>query len=140
MFKIANQIAPHEDVLGMYVITQFGSSYSNKMVTFEIVNNALKYYEEIYKNYPTNESYLKSYKRLIDIHIALGEHDKSKKLIDDGLKSTNKEMNFIAKKYSMFYLMLAKDYAEAKAIGQRPIEQKNEYYIGNVYIILSDSS
>ena len=39
------------------------------------------------KNYPNNGAYIKSYKRLIDIHIAMGEHDKSKELIETGLKS-----------------------------------------------------
>lgn len=138
MFKIANQIAPHEDVLSMYVITQFESSYSNKIVTFEIVNNALKYYEEIYKNYPNNEAYIKSYKRLMDIHIALGEHDKNKILIENGLKSKNVEMNFIAQKYKMFYLMIQKNDAEAIAIGQKLIKQEDKYYIGDVYIMLGD--
>ncbi|MBZ9686578.1 hypothetical protein G9F72_009585 [Clostridium estertheticum] len=138
MFKIANQIAPHYDVLGMYELTQFGSGSSGKILTSEIVNNALEYYEEIYRNYPDNEAYIKSYKRLIDIHIALGEHDKSKNLIENGLKSTNKEMNFIAQKYNMFYLMVERKQIEAIALGQKLINQKDEYYIGDVYTMLGD--
>jgi tetratricopeptide (TPR) repeat protein len=138
MFKIANQIAPHEDVLSMYKITQFGSGFSGKMLTSEIVNNALEYYDEIYRNYPDNEAYIKSYKRLIDIYIVLGEHDKSKDLIEDGLKSTNNEMNFMAQKYNMFYLMLENKYVEAKTIGEELIKQKDKHYIGDVYIMLGD--
>lgn len=138
MFKIANQIAPHEDVLSMYKITQFGSGSDGKMLTSEIVNNALEYYDEIYRKYPDNESYIKSYKRLIDIHIVLGEHDKSKELIESGLKSNNKEMNFIAQKYNMFYLMLEKKYDKAKAIGVNLIDQKDDYYIDDVYAMLGD--
>ncbi|MGH4123656.1 MAG: hypothetical protein ACREV6_12085 [Clostridium sp.] len=138
MFKIANEIAPHYDILGMYELTQFGSGSSGKILTSEIVNNALEYYEEIYRDYPGNVTYIKSYKRLIDIHIALGEHDKSKQLIENGLKSTNKEMNFIAQKYMMYYLMLEKKYDEAIAMGQKLIKQNAEYYIGDVYTILSD--
>ena len=138
MFKIANQIAPHEDVLSMYALTQFGSGFSNKMLSSEIVNNALEYYDEIYRNYPDNESYIKSFKRIIDIHIVLGEHDKSKELIQNGLKSTNKEMNFIAQKYNMFYLILEKKYDAANAIGTELIKQKDENYVGDVYIMLGD--
>lgn len=138
MFKIANQIAPHEDVLSMHSIAQFGSGFSGKPLTFEMVNNALEYYSQIYRNYPDNKSYTKSYKRLLDIHIALGEHDKSKNLIESGLKSTNKEMNFIAQKYSIFYLMLEKKYDEAKAISEKLIKQNNTQYLGDVYVILGD--
>ena len=138
MFKIANQIAPHEDVLSMYKITQFGSGSTGKMLTSEIVNNALEYYDEIYRNYPDNEAYIKSYKRLLDIYIVLGEHDKSKELIENGLKSTNKEMNFIAQKYNMFYLMLEKKYDEAIALREKLIKQMDNHYIGDVYIMLGD--
>lgn len=138
MFKIANQIAPHEDVLSMYKITQFGSGFSGKMLTSEMVNNALEYYDGIYRDYPDNEAYIKSYKRLIDIHIILGEHDKSKDLIADGLKSTNNELNFIAQKYNMFYLMIENKYDKAKAIGEELIKQKDKYYIGDVYIMFGD--
>ncbi len=138
MFKIANQIAPHDDVLSMYELTQFGSSTSGKTLTLEIVNNAREYYEEIFTHYPDNPSYVKSYKRLIDIHIALGEHDKSKTLIETGLKSTNKQMSFIAQKYNMFYLMLEKKYDEAISLGQKLLTEKDDYYIGDVYAILAD--
>lgn len=137
MFKIANQIAPHQDVLSMYEIMQFLSGFSGKMLTSKIVNNALEYYEDIYKNYPHNEAYVKSYKRLIDIHIVLGEHDKSKELIENGLKSTDIQMNFIAQKYNMFYLMLQNKTAEATAVGEKLIKPKNDNYIGDVYIMLS---
>jgi tetratricopeptide (TPR) repeat protein len=136
MFKIANEIAPHEDVLSMYEIRQFGSGFSGKMLTPEIVMNALEYYDKIYRNYPDNQVYIKSYKRLLDIHIVLGEHDKSKELIENGLNSTNAEINFIAQKYSMFYSMLEKKYDEAKSIGEILIEQRDKHNISDVYIML----
>lgn len=138
MFRLAEQIAPPEDVLSMYQFHPSGRGGNGRMLTYGTVSNAVQYYNEIYTNYTESEYCEKSYDRLIEIYITSGELDKSKKLIEEGMASENKYIKLKANKYNILYLIVDKKYEEARTLCQNLIKYNNKdiflvQMLGDIY-------
>jgi tetratricopeptide (TPR) repeat protein len=123
MFRIAEQIAPHEEVLSRKMFFSKGGWMSGRTLTIEIVDNAAKYYEKIYKYYDDSEYYVKSYKRLLDIYTVTSDYEEAMKLIDEQINSDNEKIKIIAEKYNLLYKIINNKYQEAEKIGKAMINE-----------------
>jgi hypothetical protein len=143
MFRLAEQIAPSRDVLSMYEFHPNASGGTGRMLTSDVINNAAKYYKEIYTNYQGSEYYEKSYGRLLEIYTAAGEFNKSKKLIEEGMVSKNKYIKLKANKYNILYLTVDRKYEEAKKLCRILIMENNKdiflfQMLGDIYFYEGD--
>jgi tetratricopeptide (TPR) repeat protein len=116
LFTLAEAILPKDRIEGEYIKVVGGFGQSTLGVTADVMNNAIRYYEEIYNKYSHDDYGYKSYVKLIQIYTNYGEIEKAKALIGEGLISSNNSIKKAATKYKILYLVVDRRYDEAERL------------------------
>jgi len=136
LYNLAQKIVPSEGYDSRYKIYTTGSGGGGTLITSEMVNNCITYYDEILKNYKDSEYYRKAYGGLLDTYMMGGMFDKAGKLISEGLDSQNEEIRVLSSKYRMLYLLIGRQYSEAEKIGQKYIDENKADF--DIYMLMGD--
>ena len=136
LYKLAQSIVPNIEG-NQYRTKIFPTTSENGgNTTLEMINNACKYYKEIIEKYENTSYYSKAYGNTINLYMLKGNHKEAMKLIEEGIKSSNKELKVLATKYKMAYLIAEKKYEEGITLGEALI--KNGNGDSDVYMLLGD--
>jgi len=105
-------------------------------ISAEMIDNACKNYNDIIERYKDTSYYSKAYGRIINLYMIKGNHKEAERIIEEGIKSSNKEIRILSTKYRIVYLMAERKYEEGISLGEDLI--KNGSGDNDVYMLLGD--
>lgn len=136
LYNLGREIVPDDISDTRYKIYASSFSMGGKTITLEMINNSAACYKEILEKYGDSEYYTKAYGNLMNLYTQGGRFEEGRKLINQGIGSENSNIKFIASKYKMLYLFIAKEYDEAEKIGTEYAEIYKADH--DIYSLLGD--
>ncbi|KPU43098.1 tetratricopeptide repeat protein [Oxobacter pfennigii] len=139
LYNLASSLIPSESFDSRFRFYAGGMSSGGPVITDDMVQNAVNYYNQILKEYKNSKFYSLAYNNLLDLYMMSGRYKEAKELILQGSKSQNKELSIISSEYSMIYNIIDKKYNEAINTGMESIERgENDpdihMLLGNAYL------
>lgn len=136
IYSLAESIVPnsHSREYRMIIFPSIMTTGNN--TTSEMIDNACKYYKEIIEKYENTAYYNKAYGNIINLYMINGRHQEAMKLIEKGIKSSNKGIKVLSTKYKMVYLIAERKYDEGISLGEGLI--KNGNGDNDVYMLVGD--
>ncbi|KYH34889.1 tetratricopeptide repeat protein [Clostridium tepidiprofundi DSM 19306] len=135
LFRLADNIAPEDSTFAKMEFYSTGETSWTGTLTIKQVNDAAKYYEEIYNNYSESEYYKKAYKRLLEIYTITSDYEKGRELINAQINSKDSDIRIVAEKYNILYLIFNGEYDKAENIAKSILNERNDY---EIYLMLGD--